>query len=159
MNVLPKELTKKNSAVLPKPTTNGNSLGRIAQVFLNVDLRQSTDRLLLVANKELRKRGIDLNRFPRGNYLTFINDRADRFKLVTPARFTADGYVMDWVVAYYKSPQGRISLDVLYNIPKIFSGQHELEITNYAHEILDDHLKAKRRRKAKQIAAPIAPNL
>lgn len=144
-----RNIDKPNTGLMKKPDFSPAPLGRIAQVFLNVNLRRSHDGLLEIA----KKRGIDLNEFPRGSYLVFINEVNNRFKLMTPATFTKDGLVIDWLIAYYKSPRGRIDLNTIYNIPKIFSGRGTLDLASSADELLREQLKMKRIRTVKQIAA------
>jgi hypothetical protein len=147
--LLARELRKANVALIQNPKALSRTPGNIAQVFLNVDLRNSYDGLLTLAEKELRKqnRKLNLHEFPRGNYLVFINERGNRFKLLTPARHTKDGLVIDWIVAFYKNPTGhRIDANVIYEIPLIFSGRHTLELEEKAQMVLEDRLRYRRNR-------------
>jgi hypothetical protein len=137
-----KNLRANNSPLMEKPDMSPASVGRIAQVFLNVDLRNSHDGLLDAAVKGLGKENV--RRFPPKCFLVFINHLGDRFKIMTPARHTEDGLVLDWAILYYRSPSGRITPDIIYNLPKLFAGKGSFEIHAAAKEYLQEELRMKR---------------
>lgn len=116
----------------------GRSAGRIAQVILNVDLRNSHDGLMAQARKE----GVDFSRLQPGQYVVFINERMDKFKLLalSPTRRGA-------VVAYYKSYTGRIDREEIELLPASFGVAKRIETGEKAAVALDGELSFKRARR------------
>jgi hypothetical protein len=124
-----------NLALIPRadmrPADGG--AGRIAQILLNVDLRNGPDGLMKIA----RERGI--REIPEGSYLVCVNAMLDRFITLG---FTPRGVV----VAYYKSFQGRIVREDIESLPAAFGVRKKFQTSTAMAEKLDEELKYKRLR-------------
>lgn len=101
------------TALIPRPDLSAarNPAGRIAQVILDVDLRNSHDGLMEVA----RKRGVSLSDLKPGQYLVFVNLQRDRFKIFAPAPNGRGA-----IIVYYRAYQGRVDRQAIETIPQAF---------------------------------------
>lgn len=76
-------------------------MSKILQVFFDVDLRNlAKDKKIKVADLK------------DGEFLVFLNSKKDKVKV----------YGSHDVYAYYRSPSGRIALEMISHIPNSFSG-------------------------------------
>lgn len=135
--------TKKNTAVVASadlsPASNG---GRIAQVLLNVDLRNSHDGLMEIA----KKRGITAEDLKPGQYLVFVNDNKDRFKIFAMAPSGRGA-----IVAYYKSYAGRVDRAEIETVPAAFGIKKRFSTREDIAERMDEELRYKRVRTVKPL--------
>ena len=101
------------TALIPRADLSKTSspAGRIAQVILDVDLRNSHDGLMAVASK----RGIKLSDLKPGQYLVFVNLNRDRFKIFAPAPNGRGA-----IIVYYRSYQGRVDRQAIETMPQAF---------------------------------------
>lgn len=134
--------TKDNVALVGRPDYSPSTSGRIAQVFLNVDLRNSHDGLMEIA----RKRGVDISKLEIGHYVVFINDQKNRFKLFAPSA-NRRGFI----VAYYKSYDGRIDRQEIEMLPQAFGVKKRFETSNRIADKLDETLKYQRVRQVRDL--------
>jgi len=136
-----KKLKKKpkppNVAIVPRPDLRppDGGAGRIAQILLNVDLRNGPDGLMKIA----RERGIKAEDIGEGGYLVFVNALLDRFITLG---FTPRGVV----VAYYKSFSGRIVREDIESLPSAFGVRKKFQTNEKMAERLDEELRYKRMR-------------
>ncbi len=66
------------TALIPRADLSASKgAGRIAQVILDVDLRNSHDGLMEIA----KQKGLSLKDLKPGQYLVFVNLNRDRFKI------------------------------------------------------------------------------
>lgn len=138
-----KESSKNNTSLVSKPDyTPATHGGRLVQCFLNVDLRNSHDGLLEIA----RKRGVDFQKLKLGQYLAFINEQKNRFKIFALAPNGRGA-----IIIYYKSYQGRIDREAIQSVPLAFGSKQMIEAGPKTVEGLDDHLRMQRVRTVKAI--------
>jgi len=104
----------KGKGIIRKPdvgrVVSGHS-GRLAQVILNVDLRNGHEGLLEIA----RKAGVDIDKLPVGHYVCFVNPQLNRFKIMTLAPNRRGT-----IIAYYKQFEGRIERETIQSLPQAF---------------------------------------
>lgn len=101
-------------------------MAKAIRVFFNVDLRCSHEGLEAVA----KKNQIDPAKLQPGEYLVFINNYQDRIKL----------YASNHVVAYYKSPHGRIDLRAISKIPEAFKASGKIDYDAAVKKVIEEHL-------------------
>lgn len=80
----------------------------IIRCYLNSDLRAGHDGLAKVALKDK----IRVQELSPGEFVIFINARKDKVKV----------YAAQNVVAYLRSPSGRIDMNTIREIPRVFNG-------------------------------------
>ena len=80
----------------------------VIRVFLNADLRCGHDGLTAMAKKEK----INLAELEYGQFTVFINSKKDKLKV----------YAQNDVLAYYRSPHGRLEMRAIDKIPMAFRG-------------------------------------
>lgn len=81
---------------------------RIQEIFFDTDLRNGLDGLIDVA----KKRNVDIDKLKKGDFLVFVNTKRDKMRLV-PCKD---------LFANYRSPTGRIELNMIRHIPEYFDG-------------------------------------
>ena len=134
--------SKKNIAIIPKPDLSATNSGRIAQVLLNVDLRNSHEGLMAIASK----RGVNFDTLPVGHYLVFVNEQKNRFKIFAPTPDKRGA-----IVAYYKSFEGRVDRTAIESVPMAFGIKRKFETSTRIAERLDDELRYQRIRTVKPL--------
>lgn len=92
----------------------GSSGGRIVQVFLNADMRQGHSGLKKLAESY----GIYPELFERGEYLVFINRQQKMLKVMAGKD----------LIAFYKSPSGRLTMESIQYIPEAFLSDGNFEM-------------------------------
>lgn len=121
---------------------SGTTAGRIAQIILNVDLRNSHDGLMDIA----KKRGVDFDKMGPGQYLVFVNDQKNRFKIFAPSPSRRGA-----IILYYKSYQGRVDRDEIISVPAAFGVKKHIDINERLSNSLDESLAYKRVRVVKEL--------
>lgn len=140
-----KSTSRKPTAIVPRPdkTAPGlNTGGRIVQVILNADLRNSHDGLLELA----RKAGVNLRRLAIGEYIVFLNPQRNRFKILAPAPGGRGTLVIS-----YKSYAGRVEREDMEAVPLALGVRRKLSTGDRIAERLDERLRYQRRRRAKEV--------
>lgn len=87
---------------------------RIIHVFFDTDMRCGHIGL---AEKAKKEGNIEVNDLETGHLLCFINAKQDRIMILTGT----DEEKSYGVLAYYRSPRGRIDLDSIRFIPEAFN--------------------------------------
>ncbi len=148
-------LSKRGATLFAKPDLRPDAVGRIAQGYFDVDLKNSIDGLLLIAQRDFKKHGLDVRELPIQSILLFFNERGNRFKLLMPFRYTQDKKVYNWAVLYHKEPQGRIKLESILELPRVLSGQaSHYSIARSGFEYLQEELRMKRLRTVTPLLTP-----
>lgn len=124
------------TALIPKADLSSakGPAGRIAQVILDVDLRNSHDGLMEIA----RKRGVSLKDLKPGQYLVFVNLQRDRFKIFAPAPNGRGA-----IIVYYRAYQGRVDRESIETIPQAFGLKTGFETGPRLAAALDTELSKK----------------
>jgi hypothetical protein len=121
------------TAIIPKADLAAahGPAGRIAQVILDVDLRNSHDGLMEIA----KKKGIGLKDLKPGQYLVFVNLNRDRFKIFAPAPNGRGA-----IIVYYRAYQGRVDRESIETIPQAFGLKRGFETGPKLAARLDEKL-------------------
>jgi hypothetical protein len=83
-------------------------VNKIIQVFLNISMQNQHDGLAEIAMEN----DVDVKKLKPGQLVVFINSEKTKLKV-----FGANG-----VLAYFRSPHGRIEMQMIQHIPEAFSG-------------------------------------
>lgn len=81
----------------------------ILRVFINADLRAGHDGLSQLA----KENGIKTSEIEPGSFLVFINTGKNKLKV----------YASNQVIAYLKLPNGKINMNTIRELPKVFNGR------------------------------------
>lgn len=87
--------------------------GSILQVFLNADLRCGHDGLAQLA----KKHGMNVAKIESGQFLIFINGQRSKVKI----------YAASNVIAYLKLDKGRLNMDTIREIPRVFAAKGRMD--------------------------------
>jgi hypothetical protein len=101
-------------------------VSRILQVFFDADMRCGHEGLELLA----KKHKIDLKKLDPGNFVVFVNSAKDRLKIYTAYN----------VIAYMKSPAGKIDMRAVQFIPKAFEAKGTLTYDEALKELFEKQL-------------------
>lgn len=96
---------------------------RIARVFFDVSMANGFDGLKRIA----RSHKLNPDVMNDGEFVVFINRAQTMIKCLTPGN----------VMAFYKSPSGRITLDAVKHIPKAFVSDQEFWMQRAITEALE----------------------
>lgn len=81
----------------------------IRKCIMDADLRGGHDYLARLAMTG----GLDITTLKQGDVVVFLNRKQDKVKV----------YAHNNIIAYWRSPSGRISLDMIRWIPRCFNGK------------------------------------
>jgi hypothetical protein len=104
---------------------------RIIQVFQNVSMTNGHDGLVGIASAA----GVKLKEIKHGEMVIFINERRDKMKV----------YAANDVLAYYRSPSGRIQMEMVQHIPNAFCGG-QIDFKRALRTTLEDIFRKKGRK-------------
>lgn len=116
--------------------------GQVIQCFLKSDLRCGHDGLAALAKKD----GIRVKDLVPGQYVVFINARQDRMKL----------YATNQVVAYIKPEGGRIDLNTVREIPRVFLASGKIDYEAALRVRIERELLPTGEKRKSGLAAPLA---
>jgi hypothetical protein len=116
-------------------------MGRIMHVFWDTDMRAGHHGLAEVAKKE----GHALQKVSPGDYLCFINREQTMLKVLA----MIEEKDTHGVLASYRSPHGRITLDAVQYIPQAF-GASGFDMNKAIRRALEEKLKKRRVLKQKE---------
>ena len=120
------------TALIPRADLSASKgAGRIAQVILDVDLRNSHDGLMEIA----KQKGLSLKDLKPGQYLVFVNLNRDRFKIFAPSPNGRGA-----IIVYYRAYQGRVDRAAIETIPQAFGMRSGFETGTKLAARLDEGL-------------------
>jgi hypothetical protein len=101
-------------------------MSKVLRIFLHTDMRCAHEGLTKLASEEK----VDIKGLVPGEFLVFINTAMDRIKLMAA----------NSVVAYYKSPHGKIDLRTISKIPQAFRASGRIDYDSSLKDIIEEHL-------------------
>jgi len=101
-------------------------MAKVIRVFLDADLRGQHNSLA----KAAKKTKLNVENLVSGQYVVFVNRARDRIKI-----FAANN-----IIAYYKSPSGRIDMHTIALIPQAFEGPSGLNYDKALRKSLEKRL-------------------
>lgn len=102
-------------------------MSTIRRVFLDVDMRNSHDGLNAVAIKN----HIHPDSLEPGDFLVFLNTEKNKIKILT-----ANG-----VMAYYRSPHGKLELGVIRLIPQAFKASGRIDYDASLKQVIEANFR------------------
>lgn len=110
-------------------------------VISDTDMRCRHEGLLVQA----KKAGVEVDKLQPGVVVAFLNTAKDRLMILTK-RGVDDKY---GILAYYRSPHGRIMPEAIQYIPESFNGEH-FDMNKATLKGLEGLLRKKRIKKGEQ---------
>lgn len=106
--------------------------GKIVRLFQDVNLANSHLGLTDMA----KRAGYNPATMDDNSFLIFINRAQTMVKVLTTSN----------VLAFYRSPKGRLTMDAIQNIPAAFMSNQQFEMTKAIEMALEKMLERKRER-------------
>jgi hypothetical protein len=137
-------LSKRAGTLYERPDMTPDPVGRVAQGYFDQDMRNSHKGLLLVAQRDFKRHGLDVRDLPPRYLLVFFNEKGNRYKIMMPSKYTQDRKVYSWIVLYETEPVGRVSMEQILRLPQKVAGRGMFSIAPAGAELLQEELRMKR---------------